>query len=97
MSEEETVPVKAESSKRIKREVNGKPVLSVSALLAGDEASAKLLADALASEGPEYMVPHAYVLLQRHLGYGSAGSDGVPDLNSLTWLALKTQMFTAAE
>lgn len=39
----------------------------------------------------------AYTLLQRHLGYAGADSDGIPGSHSLTWLALKAQTFTKTD
>lgn len=36
----------------------------------------------------------AYARLQRHLGYAGAAADGIPGSHSLTWLGLRTGLFT---
>lgn len=39
----------------------------------------------------------AYARLQRHLGYAGAAADGIPGSHSLTWLGLRTGLFTKAD
>lgn len=76
--------------------------VSLAGLLRGDESAQEAVTEALKAVGFYDHLPGgdsfraAYMRLQRYLGYGHSPT-GVPDAGSLTWLALRTQNFTATD
>lgn len=103
----EAVPTGGRSAKSAARRASkGRavvlPEISLAALLHGDPEPVKLVSSALESTGFYDGLPDgdtflkAYARLQRYLGGGPTVT-GVPDSDSLTWLALRTQMFTTTD
>jgi hypothetical protein len=91
------------SARRIKTaKAAARPVVSLAALLAGEDDATAAVTGALEAAGFLDHLPDgntfqkAYARLQRHLGQGPASS-GTPDRDSLLWLSLRTKSFSTTD